>query len=165
MDQGSLLAKIFPLHVPRFVHIGAFWAAASDETLKPAEQKWLEDQFGEAGVTHSLQEFVERESDAFLHAFDHAVRSLMRLDSETLLWAYRRKGQGGITAVDIREDGRLAVVATDIGHIRVMDLNERQELYRLGEKRGGAVRTAAFNADGMISATRCDAQSRPRCVQ
>ena len=80
MKQAPFIASEMSVAARRFLYACAFWTVAADEELKPSEQAWLVEQFGEEGITHSLEEFVALESDAFFQAFDGAAGALS--DSE-----------------------------------------------------------------------------------
>ncbi|MFO7871201.1 MAG: WD40 repeat domain-containing protein [Kiritimatiellia bacterium] len=69
-------AKDFSENAQSFLYACAFWAVAADQELNPPEQEWLVEQFGEAGATKSLDQFVALESSAFFEAFDGAAASL-----------------------------------------------------------------------------------------
>jgi WD40 repeat protein len=84
MRQAPFMARDFPVHVRTFLYACAFWAVAADEELKPPEQAWLVDQFGEEGATRSLDEFVSLESTEFFRAFDRAVARLTDADKLSL---------------------------------------------------------------------------------
>lgn len=76
MKKAPFKAGDKSLNVRRFLYACAFWTVAGDEELKPGEQQWLEQQFGEEGATSSLEEFVSLESDDFFDAFDSAADAL-----------------------------------------------------------------------------------------
>ncbi len=76
MTHPPFYAKDCSVEAQTFLYCCAFWAVAADEELRPGEQSWLIEQFGEDGATGSLQEFVALESDEFFNAFDRAVLSL-----------------------------------------------------------------------------------------
>jgi WD40 repeat protein len=73
VSTAPFSAKEFSLEAQKFLYACAFWTVAADESLKPAEQEWLIEQFGPDGATESLDAFVAMESDAFFKAFDDAA--------------------------------------------------------------------------------------------
>ena len=76
MAQAPFRAKDFSVAAQTFLYACAFWTVAADEELKPGEQTWLYEQFGQEGATQSLEEFVALESDEFFAAFDNAAAGL-----------------------------------------------------------------------------------------
>lgn len=64
------------MNVRQFLYACAYWAVAADEELKPSEQQWLKDQFGEEGATSSLDDFVSLESGKFYDVFDSSAARL-----------------------------------------------------------------------------------------
>ncbi|NQT94185.1 MAG: WD40 repeat domain-containing protein [Lentisphaerae bacterium] len=76
MQPVPFYAKDLSVNAQSFLYACAFWTVASDESLNPEEQEWLIDQFGEAGATQSLEDFVSLESDEFLAAFDAGASGL-----------------------------------------------------------------------------------------
>jgi len=85
MSKAPFLAKDMSLEARKFLYACAFWAVAVDEQLKPAEQEWLETQFGAEGATKSLDEFVDLESDVFFQVFDSAANALSDDDRKKIL--------------------------------------------------------------------------------
>ena len=76
MNKAPFNAGDFSLEAQTFLYACAFWTVAADEELKPAEQTWLIEQFGEAGATKSLDDFVKLESEEFFQAFDSTATAL-----------------------------------------------------------------------------------------
>lgn len=69
-------ARNFSAEARTFLYACAFWTVAADEEITDPEQQWLIEQFGEDGVTQSLDDYIALESSAFLKAFDNATRAL-----------------------------------------------------------------------------------------
>ncbi len=84
MKEAPFKASEKSLDVRRFLYACAYWAVAADEELKPEEQNWLEEQFGEEGVTSSLEEFVSLESGDFFDAFDSAAGALSEQEKKDI---------------------------------------------------------------------------------
>jgi len=85
MKEAPFYAKDLSLEAQTFLYACVFWTVAADEELKPGEQKWMIDQFGEDGAMRSLEEFVGLESQQFFNAFDNSAKSLPAND-RTLIY-------------------------------------------------------------------------------
>jgi len=76
MQPAPFYAKDMSVEAKTFLYACAFWTVAADEKLRAPEQDWLVEQFGEDGITKSLDEFVALDSEEFLKAFDNAEKAL-----------------------------------------------------------------------------------------
>jgi WD40 repeat protein len=84
MSERPFYAKDMSVNAQTFLYACAFWTVAADENLKPAEQRWLVEQFGEDGATQSLEDFVALESNEFFSAFDTAAAGLTDAEKMTI---------------------------------------------------------------------------------
>ena len=68
--DGALKPADFRESTQRFLFACAYWVAAADEELVPAEQEWLENQFGKETVERLLGEFMGMSREAYFELFD-----------------------------------------------------------------------------------------------
>ena len=85
MQPAPFHARDLSLNAQTFLYACAFWTVASDEGLNAGEQEWLIDQFGEAGATQSLEDFVALESEEFFTAFDTGANGLTEEEKQIIL--------------------------------------------------------------------------------
>jgi len=84
MRKAPFIAKDMSIEARKFLYAAAFWAVAADEELKKEEQEWLVEQFGEEGMTKSLNEFVSLESSRFFEVFDNCARAMSEDDQRRI---------------------------------------------------------------------------------
>ncbi len=60
----------FKEETQRFLFACAYWVAAADEELVPAEQEWLEQQFGVDAAQRLMTEFINMSDGDYFELFD-----------------------------------------------------------------------------------------------